>query len=70
MVVENDSRDLSGESIICLGEKEISPKVLKITPKVLKNIPRVLMITFGVIDVGVKFIVTTQAPVPTTTDGH
>jgi len=26
-----------------------------------------LMITFGVIDVGVKFIVTTQAPVPTTT---
>ena len=28
---------------ICLGEKEISPKVLKITP-------RVLMITFGVID--------------------
>ncbi len=25
------------------------------------------MITFGVIDVGVKFIVTTQAPVPTTT---
>ena len=51
MVVEDDSRDLSGESIICLGEKEISPKVLKITPKVLKNIPRVLMITFGVIDV-------------------
>ena len=28
-------------SVICLGEKEISPKVLKITP-------RVLMITFGV----------------------
>jgi hypothetical protein len=33
--------------IICLGEKEISPKELKITP-------RVLMITFGVIDVGEK----------------
>ena len=42
----NDSRNLSSESIICLGEKEISPKVLKITP-------RELMITFGVIEVGV-----------------
>lgn len=29
-------------SVICLGEKDISPKVLKI-------IPKVLMITFGVI---------------------
>jgi len=36
--------------IICLGEKEISPKVLKITP-------RVLMISFGVIDVGDKFCI-------------
>ena len=39
-------KNLSSESIICLGEKEISPKVLKITP-------RELMITFGVIEVGV-----------------
>ena len=42
-----DTRRCS-ESTICLGEKDISPKVLKITPKVL-------MITFGVIDVGDKF---------------
>jgi hypothetical protein len=39
-----DTRRCS-ESTICLGEKEISPIVLKITPKEL-------MINFGVIDVG------------------
>ena len=33
--------------IICPGEKEITPKLLKITPKVL-------MITFGVIDVQIR----------------
>ena len=42
-------------SVICLGEKEISPKGLKITPKVL-------MVSFGVIDINRSL--TTQQPVP------
>ncbi len=33
----NDSRNLSSESIIYLGEKEISPKVLKNTPDTCHN---------------------------------
>ena len=44
-------------SVIYLGEKEISPKVLKISPKVL-------MITFGVTDVTRSYFTRTFLTLP------